>query len=102
MGSDHDNRAAIEALSSIRLELDKIAPRVMFNADECSLNHCMLLNKTVAYGALSGRKNGRERITFLLYCNYDGTEHHKPMSSALLRSHAHSRTDWLWKWSRFS
>lgn len=51
----------------------------VFNADFCSLYYTAVPTKTIGTSFLLGRKKTKERVTFLMYSNANGSESIPPL-----------------------
>lgn len=76
---DADVQATNQALLDLKQELQKFAPRDIFNADECGLFYKLAPDPTVASQRPPGRKKSKQRTTVLVCANSDGTEKFEPM-----------------------
>ncbi len=71
---DADINAARAAVSHLRAIIDTYRPADVFDADEFGLAYKSAPTTTIAPSRLKGRKQNKDRITFLPCCNAAGTE----------------------------
>ena len=76
---DADHAAAAAALPQLRRLASKYCLNDIFNADELGLYYTASPNSTIALAPLSGRKKSKERVTFLVCSNVDGTDTIPPL-----------------------
>lgn len=72
-------KGASNSLERIRQTLQEYALSDIYNADECGLSYRMPRDQTVATRELLGRKKAKERFTFLVCSNADGTDKYELM-----------------------
>lgn len=76
---DADIKGAREALPELRRLASEYRPSDVFNVDECGLYYTAAPTKTVGPAPLPGRKKSKERVTFLMCTNSDGSERFPPL-----------------------
>ena len=62
------------ALPSIKAKLNQFQWKDIYNMDETGLFYRLEANHTLATKQLKERKNDKERITIVVYCNGDGSD----------------------------
>ena len=75
---DADHDAILNELPILQTLLSAFSPRDTFNADEFGLNYQLAPTSTVGPRRLPGRKKKKERLTFLVCGNADGSEQIAP------------------------
>ena len=76
---DADEEAIRNAMPSLRATLSMYRLNDIFNADEYVLFYTEAPNITIGPGPLKGNKKRKDRITFLVCANVDGTERLPPL-----------------------
>ena len=61
-------------MQSIREKLDQFAMKDVFDIDETRLFYWLQPDHSLATKKLEGKKQDKERLTIVIYCNEDGSE----------------------------
>jgi len=77
--ADADRAGAMTALPYLRHLTSQYHLNDIFNADEFGLYYTAAPTSTIGPGPLLGRKKSKERITFLVCANVDGSEYVPPL-----------------------
>ena len=76
---DADVEGANAALPGLRQLTSQYCISNIFNADEFGLFYTAAPRKSIAPGQLRGKKKSKQRVTFLVCANVDGTEQVPPL-----------------------
>ena len=63
-----------KTLEVIRQKIDKLSKRDVHNMDETGLFYRLQADHSLATKQLEGKKQDKERLTVVIYCNEDGSE----------------------------